>query len=70
VESVMAAVTRRIESATARVEDEAFELDETEEAVAGSVRSRIAGATALLRGVQRAVEVWRDAAPDAPPRRR
>ena len=70
VESVMAAVTRRIESAAARVEDEAEEVDEAEEEVESAVRSRLSGAAALFRGVQRAVEVWRDAAPDGPPRRR
>jgi hypothetical protein len=70
VESVMAAVTRRIESAAARVEDEAEAVEEAEEEVAHTVRSRVAGAAALFRGVQRAVEVWRDAAPDGPSRRR
>ena len=70
VESAMAAVTRRVESAAARAFDEVEAVDEAEEEVAVSVRSRLAGAAALFRGVQRAVEVWRDAAPDGPPRRR
>ncbi len=69
VESVMAAVTRRIESVAARAFDEVEEVEEAEEEIRGSVRSRVAGAAALFRGVQRAVEVWREAAP-APPRRR
>ena len=70
VESVMAAVTRRIESAAARVEDEAEAVEGVEDEVEQSVRSRLAGAAALFRGVQRAVEVWRDAAPDGSTRRR
>ena len=65
VASVMAAVRRRIESAAARVEHEAEEVDEAEEEVEASVRSRLAGAAALFRGVQRAVEVWRDSDPAA-----
>ena len=69
VESVMAAVTRKIESVAARAVDEVEEVEEAEEEIQGSVRSRVAGAAALFRGVQRAVEVWREAAP-APPRRR
>ena len=73
VESVMSAVSRRIEEAAARVQDDSDPADavyaeEAEEFVA-PVRSKLAGATAILRGVQRAVEVWRDSAPDAARRR-
>jgi hypothetical protein len=74
VESVMSAVSRRVEEAAARVQagDDAAGAgvyeEEADEFVA-PVRSRLAGAAAVLRGVQRAVEVWRDSAPDAPRRR-
>jgi hypothetical protein len=75
VESVMSAVSRRIEEAAARVQDDEEEAagagvyeEEAEEFVA-PVRSRLSGAAAVIRGVQRAVEVWRDSAPDAARRR-
>jgi hypothetical protein len=74
VESVMSAVSRRIDEAAARVQEDAEApgagvYEEDAEEFVAPVRSRLAGATAVLRGVQRAVEVWRDSAPDTARRR-
>ena len=75
VEAVMSTVTERIEALAARVEAEPEEMDEElyeeaeEEEFVAPARSRLAGAAAVIRGVQRAVEVWRDSAPDSPRRR-
>ena len=59
VHSVMGALTRRLETTAADVEDVADDIEEEEE----PVRGKLAQAAALFRGVQRAVEVWRDTAP-------
>ena len=67
VERVMSAVTRKLESAAGDVEETADDLDREPDPISG----RLAGAAALFRGVQRAMEVWRETAPtDGPGRRR
>lgn len=66
VDQVMAMVSRRLEAVAGNVEDTADEI-ETE---AEPVTSRLAGAAALFRGVQRAVQVWKDTAPADGPRNR
>jgi hypothetical protein len=44
--------------------------DEIEEDVIEPARDQLSGVAALFRGVQRAVEVWRDTAPPEARRRR
>ena len=60
VHRVMGAVTSRIESAAGSASETADEIDEEE---AEPMRGKLAQAAALFRGVQRAVEVWRESAP-------
>jgi hypothetical protein len=59
VQSVMGAVSSRLEDTAGRVEDVAGDIDDEAEPVSG----KLAQAAALFRGVQRAVEVWRETAP-------
>ena len=59
VHSVMGALSHRLESTADHVEDVAEEIEDEEQ----PVRGKLAHAAALFRGVQRAVEVWRDTAP-------
>lgn len=66
VQHAMGAVNRKLERLGGEVEVTAEELDEEDE----PVRGRLAGAAALVRGVQKAVEVWRETAPDGPAPRR
>ncbi len=68
IESVIGDVTRKLEAASEDMEDieEAEEIEEDIE----TPRDRLVGVAALFRGVQRAVEVWRDTAPPAARRRR
>ncbi len=67
VARVMGAMTHKLES----VAGDALETAEEMDAEPNPVSSRLAGATALFRGVQRAMEVWRETAPaDGPGRRR
>jgi hypothetical protein len=64
VDEVMAMVSRRLAAVAGDVEETAEEIE------AEPAGSRLAGAAALFRGVQRAVQVWKDTAPAAGPRRR
>ncbi len=57
IESVIGDVTRKLQAAAEDVEETAEEIDED---VVEPARDQISGVAALFRGVQRAVEVWRD----------
>jgi uncharacterized protein (DUF39 family) len=57
IESVIGEVTRKIAAAGADLEETA---EEVEEEVIEPARDQLSGVAALFRGVQRAVEVWRD----------
>lgn len=57
IESVIGDVTRKLQAAAEDVEETAEEIDED---VVEPPRDQISGVAALFRGVQRAVEVWRD----------
>ena len=62
IESVIGTVTRKLNAAS-------DDLEETAEEIEGDViepaRDQLSGVAALFRGVQRAVEVWRETAPSA-----
>ena len=57
IESVIGDVTRKLQAASEGVEETA---DAIEEDVIEPARAQLSGVAALFRGVQRAVEVWRD----------
>lgn len=67
IESVIGEVTRKLHAVDEDIEETA---DEIEEDVIEPARDQLTGVAALFRGVQRAVEVWRDAAPPEARRRR
>jgi uncharacterized protein (DUF39 family) len=60
VESVIGDVTRKLQAAGDGLEETA---DEVEEDVIEPARDQLSAVAALFRGVQRAVEVWRDTSP-------
>ena len=60
IESVIGDVTRRLEGASEDLEEAAEEI---EEEVIEPARDQLSGVAALFRGVQRAVEVWRETSP-------
>lgn len=60
VESVVGDVTRRLRAAGDDLEETAEEIDED---VIEPARDQLSGVAALFRGVQRALEVWRDTSP-------
>src|SRR5688500_15397345 len=66
IESVIGEVTRKLHAVDEDIEDAA---DEIEEDVIEPARDQLSGVAALFRGVQRAVEVWRDTAPPEARRR-
>jgi hypothetical protein len=61
IETVIGDVTRKLEGASEDLEEAA---DEVEEDVIQPAREQLSGMAALFRGVQRAVEVWRETSPD------
>ena len=61
VESVIGDVTRRLHAAGEDLEDTAEEIEED---VLEPARGQLSGVAALFRGVQRAVDVWRETAPN------
>ena len=60
IESVIGDVTRKLEGASEDLEEAAEEI---EEEVIEPARDQLSGMAALFRGVQRAVEVWRETSP-------
>ena len=60
VESVIGDVTRRLQAAGEDLEETAEEIEED---VIEPARDQLSGVAALFRGVQRAVEVWRETSP-------
>jgi light-regulated signal transduction histidine kinase (bacteriophytochrome) len=60
IESVIGDVTRKLQAAGDDLEATAEEIDED---VVEPARDQLSGVAALFRGVQRAVEVWRETSP-------
>lgn len=60
IESVIGDVTHKLQGAGEDLEDTAEEIDED---VIEPARDQLSSVAALFRGVQRAVEVWRETAP-------
>jgi hypothetical protein len=60
IESVIGDVARKLQAAGEDLEETAEEIDED---VIVPARDQLSGVAALFRGVQRAVEVWRDTSP-------
>ena len=60
IESVMGAVSRKLQAAGDDLEEA---VEDVEEDVLEPARDQLSGVAALFRGVQRAVEVWRETAP-------
>ena len=60
IESVIGDVTRKLRAAGEDVEETEQEIDED---VVEPARDQLSGVAALFRGVQRAVEVWRETSP-------
>ena len=60
VESVIGDVTRKLQGAGHALEETAEEI---EDEVIEPARDQLSGVAALFRGVQRAVEVWRETSP-------
>ena len=60
IESVIGTVTRKLNAAGDGLEETAEEIEED---VIEPARDQLSGVAALFRGVQRAVEVWRETAP-------
>lgn len=63
IESVIGDVTRKLQAAGGDVEEAVEEELEDEEDFVDPPREERSGVAALLRGVQRAVEVWRATSP-------
>jgi Na+-transporting NADH:ubiquinone oxidoreductase subunit NqrC len=57
IESVIGDVTRKLQAAGEDIEDTEEEIDED---IVEPARDPLSGVAALFRGVQRAVEVWRE----------
>lgn len=62
IESVIGTVTRKLNAAGDDLEETAEEIEED---VIEPARDQLSGVAALFRGVQRAVEVWRETSPSA-----
>ena len=62
VEEVMGTVSRKLQAAGDDLEEA---VEDVEEDVIEPARDQLSGVAALFRGVQRAVEVWRETAPGA-----
>lgn len=60
IESVIGDVTRKLQAAGDDLEETAEEIEED---VIEPARDQLSGVAALFRGVQRAVEVWRETSP-------
>jgi uncharacterized protein YoxC len=60
IESVMGTVSRKLQAAGDDLEEA---VEDVEEDVIEPARDQLSGVAALFRGVQRAVEVWRETAP-------
>jgi rubrerythrin len=60
IESVIGDVTRRLQAAGDDLEDAAEEIEED---VIEPAREQLTGVGAVFRGVQRALEVWRETSP-------
>ena len=60
IESVMGAVSRKLQAAGDDLEEA---VEDVEEDVLEPAQDQLSGVAALFRGVQRAVEVWRETAP-------
>jgi hypothetical protein len=60
IESAIGDVTRKLQAAGVDIDETAEEI---EEEVIEPARDQLTGVMALFRGVQRAMEVWRDTAP-------
>lgn len=60
IESAIGDVTRKLEGASEDLEEAAEEIEED---VIEPARDQLSGVAALFRGVQRAVEVWRETSP-------
>jgi uncharacterized protein YoxC len=60
IESVMGTVSRKLQAAGNDLEEA---VEDVEEDVLEPAQDQLSGVAALFRGVQRAVEVWRETAP-------
>lgn len=60
IESVIGDVTRKLQAAGEDLEETAEEIEED---VIEPARDQLSGVAALFRGVQRAMEVWRETSP-------
>jgi light-regulated signal transduction histidine kinase (bacteriophytochrome) len=61
IESVIGDVSRKLQAAGDDLEET---VEEIEEDVVEPARDQLSGVSALFRGVQRAMEVWRETAPN------
>ena len=61
IESVIGDVTRKLQAAGDGLEDA---TEDIEDEVIEPARDQLTGVAAVFRGVQRAMEVWRETAPD------